>query len=79
MKIIQERLYQLLKTVPKSKMLEFTQCRDAPFEHFKQSANEGSQTLHCIDQIHSLKREIAFSNIMEIAPDLLMCSACVDI
>ena len=39
-KSIQERLRQLLKTVPTSKMLQVSLCLDALFEHFKQSANK---------------------------------------
>ena len=76
MKIIQEHLRQLL-TVPTPKMLQVPLCLDALFEHFKQSANKPSlkmsvKKLHCTALMQLLKRWMACSNIMEIAPHSLM-------
>ena len=42
-KNIQEYLRYFLQTVPTSKMLQLHLCIDAPFEYFKQGANNPSQ------------------------------------
>ena len=56
-------------------MLQLPLCIDAPFEHFKQGAYKPSQKLHCIRPNVLIKAMYACSNIMEIAPDSLVCLA----
>ena len=66
-----------MPTSPTSKMLQLTLHIDAAFEHFKQSANKlynyyVSNSVTLLHLIHKLKRWMACSHIMEIAPVSLM-------
>ena len=58
-------------------MLQAPLCLDALFEHYKQIANKQKskmsvKKLHCTALTQLLKRWMAYSNIIEIAPDSLV-------
>ena len=75
MKSIQEHLSFIFQTVPISKMLQLSLCIYVFFRYFKQSANKPSPK--CKSRCYILPQlELtcqAFTLIIEMGPDLLVC------